>query len=127
MFTLCLAPRVASADRDSLAVEENRARGAMLRSLTLPGWGQFYNGRRWKGSVIAVVQTGSAVGYFVRREQIRGTPARNYFLFSTIGIVLYSMADAYVDAHLDRVDWAKIKAGMTPDGTAQVRLQMAFR
>ena len=99
----------------------------MLRSLTLPGWGQFYNARRWKGSVIAVAQTGSAVGYFVRREQIRGTPARNWFLFSTIGIVLYSMADAYVDAHLDRVDWAEIKAGMSPDGTAQVRLHVKFR
>ena len=106
-----------------------RARGAVLRSMTLPGWGQFYNRKRIKGSVIAALEVGSMAAYVVRRKQLRdrGLSERNAFLFSTIGIILYSMADAYVDAHLDRVDWAEVEAGLDGEGKAQLRLKVRWR
>ena len=107
---------------------KGRVRGAVLRSVMLPGWGQFYNGKRVKGSVIATVEVASAVAWVVRRKQIkdRGIQARNIYFFSTIGIVLYSIADAYVDAHLSRVNWAEVEAGVDENGAAKLRLKVAF-
>lgn len=107
---------------------KGRVRGAVLRSVVLPGWGQFYNGKRVKGGVIATAEVASAVAWVVRRKQIkeRGIQARNIYLFSTIGIVLYSIADAYVDAHLSRVNWAEIEAGVDENGAAKLRLKVAF-
>ena len=87
----------------------------MLRSLALPGWGQFYNGRTVKGGLVAAAEVGSVVAFFVRRDQIHretppgSIPKRNLYFFTTIGILLYSMVDAYVDAHLDTVDWGKVQ------------------
>ena len=103
-------------------------RGAVLRSIALPGWGQFYNGKRVKGSIIATAEIASATAWFVRRKQIkdRGTQERNLYLFSTIGIVLYSVGDAYVDAHLSRVDWAEVEVGIDEDGAAKFRLKFKF-
>ena len=107
---------IAKADVDSTA--ERFPQGAMIRSLALPGWGQFYNGRPIKGSLIAAVEVGSAVAFFVRRDQLKSSfrSTRNVFLFSTIGIALLSMADAYVDAHLDGVDWGEMKLGRDEGG-----------
>lgn len=103
----------------------NVPRRAMLRSLVLPGWGQFYNGKKIKGSVIGALEIGSAVAYFVRRDQLQkaGSSERNVYFFSTIGIVLYSMADAYVDAYLGKVDWAEVEAGIEADGAAKLQVK----
>ena len=117
----------AESQPDSLSLDR-RVRGAVLRSIALPGWGQFYNGKRLKGSIIATTEVASAVAWVVRRKQIkdRGTQERNLYLFSTIGIALYSVADAYVDAHLSRVDWAEVEAGIGENGTAKFRLKFKF-
>ena len=117
----------AESQPDSLA-SDRRVRGAVLRSIALPGWGQFYNGKRVKGSIIATVEVASAIAWAVRRKQIkdRGTQERNLYLFSTIGIVLYSVGDAYVDAHLSRVDWAEVEVGIDEDGAAKFRLKFKF-
>jgi hypothetical protein len=89
---------------------------AMARSLALPGWGQFYNGKKFKGTLVAAVEVGSAVAFFIRRYQINKEvevvgqpPKRNLFLLSTIGVVFYSVVDAFVDAHLDGFDWGQLK------------------
>ena len=126
----CLGTHICDASEaksDSLSAD-GRVRGAVLRSVVLPGWGQFYNGKRVKGAVIATAEMASAIAYVVRRRQIkdRGLTVRNNYLFTTIGIVLYSMADAYVDAHLSRVDWAEVEAGVEGDGTAKLRLNFKF-
>ncbi len=117
----------AESQPDSLS-SDHRVRGAVLRSIALPGWGQFYNGKRVKGSVIATAEVASAIAWVVRRKQIkeRGTQERNLYLFSTIGIVLYSVGDAYVDAHLSRVDWAEVEAGIDENGAAKLRLKLKF-
>lgn len=108
--------------RDTLR-QKRSPTGAMWRSLALPGWGQFYNRHPFKGGIIAVAETGSVAAFFVRRRQIQrqAQPGfrRNVFLHTTIGIVLYSMVDAYVDAYLDAVDWdATVRAG--PNGMEAV-------
>ena len=133
LFFACLQPSSgAESPPDTLTAKpkagKGRVRGAVLRSVVLPGWGQFYNGKRVKGGVIATAEVASAVAWVVRRKKIknRGIQARNIYLFSTIGIVLYSIADAYVDAHLSRVNWAEIEAGVDENGAAKLRLKVAF-
>jgi hypothetical protein len=93
----------------------------MLRSLALPGWGQFYNRRPVKGALIAAAETASAAAFFVRRRQLADevvpagqAPKRNLFLLTTIGVLFYSAVDAFVDAHLDGVNWGAVRAG--PEG-----------
>ena len=129
MFTWVVP--AAAESPDSAAVDSVRdvqtARGAMLRSLALPGWGQFYNRRPIKGSMIAAAQVGSTVAFFVRRNQLNNRPSvdafpeRNLFLYTTIGLILFSMGDAYVDAHLDQVDWE------APHGSGEEGLEFRLR
>ncbi|MBS12157.1 MAG: hypothetical protein CME19_11220 [Gemmatimonadetes bacterium] len=93
---------------------------AMVRSLVLPGWGQFYSGKKVKGTLVAAAEVGSVVAFFVRRDQINReirpvgqAPKRNFYLLSTIGIVFYSVVDAFVDAHLDNFDWGELSYSPT--------------
>jgi len=105
---------------------------AMVRSLVLPGWGQFYNGKKLKGTLVAATEVGSVVAFFVRRDQINNevrpvgqAPKRNFFLMSSIGIVFYSVVDAFVDAHLDDFDWGQLD--YRPDSrTLSLRITHSF-
>ena len=88
---------------------------AMIRSLLLPGWGQVYNDKKIKGALVATAEISSVVAFFVRRDQISREvvpvgepPKRNLYLLTTIGIVFYSVVDAFVDAHLDGFDWGQL-------------------
>lgn len=88
---------------------------AMIRSLLVPGWGQVYNEKKLKGVLVATAEIGSVVAFFVRRDQLSREvvlagqpPKRNLYLFTTIGIVFYSVVDAFVDAHLDGFDWGQL-------------------
>ncbi|MCJ7507898.1 MAG: DUF5683 domain-containing protein [candidate division Zixibacteria bacterium] len=99
--------------------------GALVRSVALPGWGQFYNKQPLKGSLIFATETTLLVAVAVewkRRDEHLKTfnqlpldspdkswefelyqfhrDNRNLFLWSLAGVVFYSMMDAYVDAHL---------------------------
>ena len=101
----------------------------MIRSLVAPGWGQFYNGKKLKGALIATAEVGSAVAFFVRRDQLKdeirlpgAPPKRNLYLFTTLGVIFYSVIDAFVDAHLDGVDWGDLEVGPEESGlTVQLR------
>ena len=123
------APRATAGDTIEVP---SSPRGALLRSMVLPGWGQFYNGRPIKGSLFAAAEAGSVVAFFVRRNQLNeGTapgiePQRNVYLFSSIGIVLLSMADAYVDAHLDSVDWGEVDLGPGDSGELKMVVRVRF-
>ncbi|MDA0710068.1 MAG: hypothetical protein O3B73_07660 [bacterium] len=124
LWILTVPAQAAESVPDSARV--NIPRRTMLRSLVLPGWGQFHNGKQIKGGVIATIEVGSAAAYWARRAHLRdlGSSERNIYFFSTIGVVLYSMADAYVDAYLDRVDWAEVEIGVGPEGSANFRLKV---
>ncbi|MCD6335800.1 MAG: hypothetical protein J7M27_10800 [Candidatus Latescibacteria bacterium] len=74
--------------------------GALVRSMVVPGWGQWYNERPIKGAVI--FSTGLFLGGAMMYEQQRTLDHRQrntYFLWF-LGVFLYNIADAYVDAHL---------------------------
>ena len=84
--------------------------GAMLRSIVVPGWGQFYNGKWLKGLVIAGAEVGFITNAIVLNKWAHEATTEEEFLyyidnrnlsFWLLGAtILYSMADAYVDAHL---------------------------
>lgn len=86
-------------------------KGAMLRSLALPGWGQAYNGQ-WIKTVIVLAAHGALIGYAIyydnQATKFRAQPAQQEFyqdkrnlMFWLLGATkLLSMLDAYIDAHL---------------------------
>ncbi len=88
--------------------------GAMVRSIVLPGWGQFYN-RKWlKGVVIAGAEIGLIANAVVLNQWANEaeTDDERYFYLDNRNLsfwllgatILYSMTDAYVDAHLFNFD-----------------------
>jgi hypothetical protein len=84
--------------------------GAMLRSIFVPGLGQFYNGKWLKGIVIAGTEVGLIANAVVLNQWANEseTDDERYFYLDNRNLsfwllgatILYSMADAYVDAHL---------------------------
>ncbi|NKB69515.1 MAG: hypothetical protein GKR89_20795 [Candidatus Latescibacteria bacterium] len=96
---------------DSLAVPSPV--GALMRSVVLPGWGQYYNGRPYK----AVMFGGAAAGFAATAVGEMGGPAgetlqeiddraarRNTRFLYLIGAVTFAALDAFVDAHLADVE-----------------------
>ena len=103
--------------KDSGKVLENKTkspRTAMICSLAFPGLGQFYNGKKFK----AVIFLGAEVGLlwnsiylnqmykkstddYVREFYIENRNLSNWWL---VGVVLISILDSYVDAHLSDFD-----------------------
>lgn len=85
-------------------------KGAMIRSLIIPGWGQFYNGKWFKGLVIggteiglitnAVIQNQMAVKAVDQLEKEFYQENRSLSIWWLGAAVLYSITDAFVDAHL---------------------------
>ncbi len=88
--------------------------GAMLRSLAVPGWGQWYNGKKFK----AVLAAGGEIGLvadaiWLNQLAVRAgneydrmyyKDNRSLAIWWLAAVILYSMADAYVDAHLYHFD-----------------------
>lgn len=89
-------------------------RSALVRSLLIPGWGQWHNGRRLKATLVlgATCVLGAATAYENRQVRNASTESdrtayrhgRNTLAIWLIGTILYSMADSYVDAHLSGFD-----------------------
>ena len=99
--------------KDSVAVQKS-PRGAMLRSLFVPGWGQLYNGKWLKAIVIAGAEIGLIANAIIQNQlavQATNIYEREFYqnnrglsLWWLGGVILYSMADAYVDAQLYNFD-----------------------
>ncbi len=100
---------------DSVAYPSPRA--AMWRSALIPGGGQFYN-RKWiKGTLVAVAELGCVANAIYQNQLLVDSASdyeravyqdrRNLSYWWLAGIILYSMADAYVDAHFLRFDSGK--------------------
>ena len=110
-------PAEASGQPDTLAVtaqspirealHQPSPTGALLRSTALPGWGQFYNRKPLKGSLFLILQAGLFTGVLLQRDQSQAgglTSLGNTMLLGLLGVRVYSMADAYVDAHFADFD-----------------------
>jgi len=88
--------------------------GAMVRSILIPGWGQFYNGKYFKAAAVFAIETGivaSAIYLNRLAEDSKTDENRAYYLdqrnlryWWLLLAKLLSMLDAYVDAHLADFD-----------------------
>jgi len=70
---------VKAARGDSVPEKVKSPGGAVLRSLALPGWGQFYTGHKVRGSLTAVLETAFFAGAFVKyrdRSRLRDKLSR---------------------------------------------------
>ena len=87
---------------------------AMIRSIIFPGWGQWYNGIKWKAALVFATELGiiGAAVYWNNRakneqdELNRAIYAdyRNQSYWYLGAAILISMGDAYIDAHLAGFD-----------------------
>lgn len=103
-----------TANKDSVKKNSQKSKSpsaAMLKSLALPGWGQFYNEQIIKGLVVIAGQA-TLIGFnFYYNNQASQFPVgsaerdfyqdrRNSTYWLMAALTLLSMADAYIDAHL---------------------------
>ena len=86
------------------------AHGALLRSVVLPGWGQFYNGRPVKGLLFGAASATALTSVVVEHRRINSAPTpeehqdrtarrNSRLLYFALSVALAAI-DAYVDAHL---------------------------
>ncbi len=118
LVSASLVWRVAQAQVDTTAVRDTTRlpdpRGAMLRSILFPGWGQWYNGKKLKAGLVFAVETGLVANAVYQnslasratdeRERFVYIDRRNQSLWWLAGAVLLSSLDAYVDAQLAGFD-----------------------
>lgn len=112
LFLLLAVPAVAQAPTDSLQTQAPRK--ALIRSLVLPGWGQYANGRPFKAlgfGAVAVVLAGRVVAQqrALGRADRQGAPdleledlaaGRNTRVLLFVANATLAGIDAYVDAQL---------------------------
>lgn len=134
--TLVTARRPATAvDSLAAAQKSKNPTGAMLRSMAVPGWGQWYNEKRFKAVVVMGGEMGLVIDAIVQnqlaarseqlyqREYYRNN--RSLAIWWLGAVILYSMADAYVDAHLFGFD-ERPELTLGPAGPGrEVALQLA--
>jgi hypothetical protein len=111
---------------DSIKVLTKSPKGAMLRSLAVPGWGQLYNGKRFKAIIImgaeiglisnAIIQNQLAAeaGNEYDREFYREN--RSLSIWWLGAVILFSITDAFVDAHLFDFDESPVLSCHTGAG-----------
>jgi hypothetical protein len=124
--------RTARAASDTLAggMSRDAPWRVMLRSFLLPGWGQLYN-RQWLKAGIVIAGEGTLIGiygvYSYRAAHARDVNERENdinvrqgALWYGAGVVLLSMIDAYVDAHLYRFkeQFRPVEVRVMPQGVA---------
>lgn len=109
---------------DTLNVRKFSPTGALMRSAFVPGWGQFYNRKYIKGSIITAGESyliASIYTYWKEADRHRhnfehsdnlafkaseftqytnARDSRNLRFWILAGAIFYSMFDAYVDAQL---------------------------
>jgi hypothetical protein len=100
--------------------------GAMIRSALFPGWGQYYTEQYVKSGLILCVESGLILSAIVQDkkardvyqtdydEYLRRLDRRNGYLWWTAGVIVFSMIDAYVDAHLFGFDENQYALGLKP-------------
>ncbi len=109
--------RLTSAPKDSARVDSSRVKnptGAMIRSALIPGWGQWYNGKKLKAVLVAAVELGLVANAVRLNQKVVASRSetersfwqdqRNLQFWLLLATKLLSMLDAYVDAHLSDFD-----------------------
>lgn len=141
------AQRAEASPTDSSSVlPENTvsARGALLRSFAIPGWGQSYAGAPGRGAIYFAMESGSLWMVYKTQRQLTASRKRDRWLRETgaleegaissltrarsqqfedwvtlaVFLALFSGADAYVTAQLsDFVD--QVRVGPASDGSVR--------
>ncbi|MDW7680120.1 MAG: DUF5683 domain-containing protein [bacterium] len=103
---------------DSIKTAPKSPTGAMVRSLLFPGLGQLYNNKKLKAALIFFAETGLlANSIYLNQKVVRSQTDweknfyinnRNLSVWWLVGTILFSVADAYVDAHLSDFDESPI-------------------
>ena len=142
-FAVCVLDVAVAEVRDTTATASDTSsapsprkspRSAALRSLALPGWGQFYNDRPIKGGILAAACAASVAGIVIRQRQLSREPPdpaqsrRNIFVFTTVGLLFYGAVDAYVDAQFMENTAQKITIGLSGNGAlAKLLIRVRLR
>ena len=94
--------------------EKKNPTGAMIRSLVFPGLGQWYNNKKFKALIVFCAETGLlANAIYLNQQLVISTEdyERNFYIENRnisvwwlVGVILYSVTDAFVDAHLAGFD-----------------------
>ena len=98
-------------ENDSVVVQITKSpTGAMIRSLIIPGLGQWYNEKKLKALLVLGVESGIVINSIVQNQWVQESVTqleRDYYInnrnlsnWALVVAILVSMLDAYVDAHL---------------------------
>ena len=102
-------------EQDTSTVASTKSpEGAMLRSLVFPGWGQWYNGKKFKAVLVFATEAGIVTNSILQNQYVQQSTSdleREYYIdnrnlsnWVLAAAILISMLDAYVDAHLYKFD-----------------------
>jgi len=121
--------------QDTLRIKRS-PKAAMYRSLVFPGWGQWYNEKKFKSVLVFAAETSVIAGIFIQHHRFTNSVTehkrnfykddRNKFVWWLGGVIIFSMLDAYVDAYLQNFD---LDMNITRNGstaTASVKLGYNF-
>lgn len=99
---------------DTVKISVKSPTGAMIRSLIFPGWGQLYNRKYFKAILAFGAEIGLAANSIYLNQKYKASETelerefyinnRNLSNWYLVGVILLSMADAFVDAHLSDFD-----------------------
>jgi len=99
---------------DTLKIKAKSPTGAMIRSMLVPGLGQWYNNKKLKSLIVFCGQTGLLINaVYLNQKLVKSTEYlerefyinnRNLSVWWLVGVTLFSMTDAFVDAHLTDFD-----------------------
>ncbi|RMD94601.1 MAG: hypothetical protein D6813_01935 [Calditrichaeota bacterium] len=132
----------AQSQSDSVKMFVKSPTGALLRSLVIPGWGQWYTGHKIKAGLALVAEgTTVAIALYLNRKAHDSPPGstqreyyidrRNLTFWILGGITLLSMLDAYIDAYLYDFDTGPdlaMRIGVLREKTrSDPRLGISFR
>ncbi len=102
---------------DSTGMEKKSPKTAMICSLAFPGLGQLYNGKQFKALILGGAEIGLFVNSIYLNQMLKKSTTeaerefyiqnRNLSTWYLVGIVLYNVLDAYVDAHMSYFDESK--------------------
>jgi hypothetical protein len=111
--SLCFSQKLDISKADTARVIKS-PRGAMLRSLAVPGWGQLYNGKIIKAVGFAAAESFIMYMYLKNHNEMKKAEfaykreefmdQRNAFGWYMALAVILSITDAYVDAYLVNFD-----------------------
>ncbi len=100
--------------QEDSTIEKRSPKGAMVRSMIFPGWGQLYNGKKLKSLLVFSAEAGCIAGYIYERDRLNNSSEewekefyrdeRNKYAWWLAGVMIYSMLDSFIDAYLDNFE-----------------------